>query len=76
MNAITVTAELKELLKQATGPVELRDEKGFPLGTFEPTERGAYWPITDEEMAQIREARKNPQPGRTLDEILKEAGLM
>jgi hypothetical protein len=77
MSKITLTPELKALLAGATGRVELCDENGNPLGYFEPTEpRGKFWPFTDEEVEEARQARKRNEPGRTLDEILKEAGLL
>ncbi len=77
MSKITLTPELKALLAGASGRVELCDENGQPVGYFEPAEPcGRYWPFTDEEVRQAREARKKNDPGRTLDEILKEAGLL
>ena len=77
MSRITLTPELKALLAGASGRVELCDENGQPVGYFEPAEkRGRYWPFTDEEVQEAREARKKNEPGRTLDEILKEAGLL
>ena len=77
MSKITLTPELKALLAGASGRVELCDENGTPVGYFEPTEkRGRYWPFTDEEVEEARRERKKNLPGRTLDEILKEAGLL
>lgn len=77
MSRITLTPELKALLAGANGRVELCDENGLRVGYFEPSEpRGRYWPFTDEEIQEAREDRKKNEPGRTLDEILKEAGLL
>ncbi len=77
MSRITLTPELKALLAGASGRVELCDESGNPVGYFEPTEpRGRYWPFTDEEVQEAREARRQKQPTCTLDDILREAGLL
>ena len=77
MSKITLTPELKALLAGASGRVELCDENGQPVGYFEPTEpRGKFWPFTDEEVRQAREERKKNLPACTLDDILREAGLL
>jgi hypothetical protein len=77
MGKIIVTYEMKALLNASNGRQELRDEQGNLIGYFEPASppvepKGRWWPFTDEE---VEAARKDTSPGRTLDEILKEAGL-
>lgn len=64
-------------LRGAKGRVEIRDAHGNLVGYFEPTPppaepRDKYWPFTREE---IEEALKDRSPGKTLDQIIKEAGL-
>ena len=76
MNKITLTPELKALLAGASGRVELCDENGQPVGYFEPTAirtDGGWWPFSADE---VEAAFKQTGPGRTLDDILREAGML
>ena len=77
MGQIILTAEMRAKLAGLTGKQEVRDEQGTLLGYFEPApaaepKRSRWWPFTDEE---VEEAFKQTGPIKTLDEILKEAGL-
>ena len=79
MGKIIVTGEMKAILNSSKGRQELRDEQGNLLGYFEPAappvepkSRGNWGPFTAEE---VEAAFKQTGPAKTLDEILKEAGL-
>jgi hypothetical protein len=76
MSRITLTPELKALLAGAAGRVELCDENGNPLGYFEPRPpdvKGGWGPFTAEE---VDAAFKQTGPTCTLDDILREAGML
>jgi hypothetical protein len=79
MGKIVVTSEMKAILNGSKGRQEVRDEQGNLLGYFEPAtpaaepkSKGGWGPFTAEE---VEAAFKQTGPAKTLDEILKEAGL-
>ncbi len=79
MGQVILSAEMKARLAGLSERVELRDEQGNLLGYFEPSRAatqppaaGGWGPFTAEEVEQ---AFQQTGPVRTLDEILKDAGL-
>jgi hypothetical protein len=79
MGKVILDAETRAKLNNVTERLALYDERGNLLGYIEPVTqtgmepvRSGWWPFTDEE---VETARKATGPGRTLDEILKDAGL-
>ena len=79
MEKVILDAETRARLKNLTERLALYDEQGNLLGYVEPVKppegqqpRSKWWPFTDEE---VEAARKATGPARTLDEILKDAGL-
>ena len=78
MGKIILTAEMRAKLMGLNEKQELRDEQGNLLGYFEPLPTPpkrkfeAWGPFTAEE---VERAYHQKGPGRTLDEILKDAGL-
>jgi hypothetical protein len=79
MGQIILTTEMRAKLHGLTERQELRDEQGNLIGYFdpppvpaEPAGQGGWGPFTAEEVEQ---AFRQTGPARTLDEILKDAGL-
>lgn len=80
MEKVILDAETLAKLKNLTERLDVYDEQGNLLGYIEPVSRlaappappGGWGPFTAEE---VERAFQQTGPGRTLDEILKDAGL-
>jgi hypothetical protein len=78
MGKIILTAEMRAAFASANGKQELRDEQGNLLGFFEPLPAApkkkfeAWGPFSAEE---VEEAFNQTGPGKTLDQIMREAGF-
>jgi|GEM_PF-1436459 len=80
MNCIVLTAEMRAKFEGIAEKREIRDEGGSLIGYFQPTPQAtpaapkyeAWGPFTAEE---VERASRQTGPGRTLDEIIAEAGL-
>lgn len=78
MGQVILTAQMRAKLHGLREKQELRDEQENLIGYFEPAPTPAepppsrWWPFMDEE---VEAAGNDPGPARTLDEILKDAGL-
>jgi len=77
---MTLPAEIANSLKVCKESIELCDEEGTTLGHFEPSVesgRPPYpWPFTDAEMTEIDLTANSTRAGRTLDDILADAGIV
>ena len=72
MTQILADAELAKRIEQATGPVNIVDEKGTVIAFCTPV-RFPHSPYSREEVERRRaEARKNPESGKSLAEFWKE----
>jgi hypothetical protein len=73
MSQLILTDEMRSRLAGVKEKMELRDASGNLIGYFEPLPaQGGWGPFTAEE---VETAFRQTGPGRTLDEILKDAGL-
>jgi len=73
MSKITLTDEMLSRLAGVTKKLELRDEWDNLIGYFEPPPvQGGWGPFSAEEVAA---ASRQTGPGKTLDQIFREAGL-
>jgi len=73
MSKITLTDEMLSRLAGVKEKLELRDEWGNLIGYFEPSlVKGGWGPFSAEE---VEAASRQTGPGKTLDEIFREAGV-
>lgn len=73
MSKMIITAEMALRLSAVKEKLELRDEWGNLIGYFEPSSvKGGWGPFSAEE---VESASRQTGPGKTLDQIFREAGL-
>jgi hypothetical protein len=70
MTQILADAEMEKRLEEANGPVEVVNDKGTVIGVYTPV-KFPHSPYTREEVEAARkEARRNPDGGKSLAEIM------
>ena len=70
MTQILADAEMAKQLQGAEGPVQVVDDKGTVIGLYTPI-KFPHSPYSREEIERRREeARKHPENGKTLAEIM------
>jgi len=80
MNCIVLTAEMRAKFEGIAEKREIRDEVGALIGYFQPTASATTAPQKHEAWGpfsaqEVERASRQTGPGRTLDEIIAEAGL-
>jgi hypothetical protein len=77
MPSVVVPSEFRELLQLLKQQVELIDENGDSLGQFIPPDgqQDPDWPFSSEERESWSKEKPTPDQCRTLDDILKAAGM-
>jgi hypothetical protein len=71
MSCITVDRATQEKLREAVEPVEVVDDQGVVLGTFQPAHPGREIRLPDPPPLSEEEwQRRRDEPGRSLPDIL------